>query len=137
MLELLRTISLRHLASSPLRSLLVLFGIALGVATLVATAAVNRSILSSFEQMVERVAGKADLIITHGESGVEEKDEADRIDDFLFRIRKGSVVGCAIEDSTNFNRRPSLLEVLLRHLPSMTLVVEGLEQDSRIFIGID
>jgi putative ABC transport system permease protein len=49
---------------------LVLFGIALGVATVIATIAVNRSIISSFADMVERVAGKADLIISRGEAGV-------------------------------------------------------------------
>lgn len=69
-IELVRLISLRHLLFARLRSVLVLFGIALGVATLVATIAVNRSILSSFHEMVERVAGKADLILTSGEVGV-------------------------------------------------------------------
>lgn len=63
-------VSLRHLAASPLRSLLVLFGIALGVATLIATVAVNRAILASFHQLVERVSGKADRIVTRGEAGV-------------------------------------------------------------------
>jgi putative ABC transport system permease protein len=70
MLELLRTISLRHVAESRLRSLLVVFGIALGVATLVATIAVNRSILGAFGELVSRVAGKADLVLTNGEAGV-------------------------------------------------------------------
>lgn len=70
MLEILRLISLRHVVHAPLRSLLVLLGIALGVATLVATLAVNRSILGAFHEMVERVAGKADLVITNGEVGV-------------------------------------------------------------------
>src|SRR5688500_5765100 len=70
MLELIRTVSLRHLTASPLRSALVLFGIALGVATLIATVAVNRSILASFHEMVDRVGGTTDLIITRGEAGV-------------------------------------------------------------------
>src|SRR5262249_40981808 len=70
MLELIRTVSLRHLIAHPLRSLLVLFGIALGVATMVATIAVNRSVMAAFHEMVERVAGKSDLIITRGEAGV-------------------------------------------------------------------
>lgn len=70
MLELLSTISLRHLVLSPVRSLLVLFGISLGVATVAATSAVNRSILGSFHEMVDRVAGKVDLLVTGGEVGV-------------------------------------------------------------------
>jgi putative ABC transport system permease protein len=70
MVELLRLVSLRHVIGSPLRSLLVLFGIALGVATMVATIAVNRSILGAFREMVDRVSGKADLIVSNAKLGV-------------------------------------------------------------------
>jgi putative ABC transport system permease protein len=70
MIELCRLVSLRHLLHAPVRSLLVLFGIALGVATVVATQATNRSILGAFHEMVERVSGKADLVVTNGEVGV-------------------------------------------------------------------
>ncbi|MFO0725906.1 MAG: FtsX-like permease family protein [Myxococcota bacterium] len=68
---LLRWISLRRLLGSPARSLLVLFGIALGVAALAATLAVNASIRGAFTEMAERVAGKADLVVTEGDFGVE------------------------------------------------------------------
>lgn len=67
---LFQWISLRRVIRQPLRALLVLFGIALGVATLIATLAVNVSIRGAFEQMAERVTGKADLVVTRGESGV-------------------------------------------------------------------
>lgn len=67
---LFRWISLRRLLGSPARSLLVLFGIALGVAALVATLAVNASIRGAFVEMAERVAGKADLVVTQGDFGV-------------------------------------------------------------------
>jgi putative ABC transport system permease protein len=63
MLTLLRELSLRHLLRAPLRSLLVVLGIALGVAMFVATHAANRSIVASFDEMVERVAGRADLVV--------------------------------------------------------------------------
>ncbi len=70
---LFRWISLRRVIRQPLRALLVLFGIALGVATLVATLAVNASIRGAFVQMAERVSGKADLVVTRGESGVSQE----------------------------------------------------------------
>ena len=63
MLTLLRQISLRHLYRSPLRSALVVFGIALGVAMYVATNAANASIAAAFDDMIERIAGRADLVV--------------------------------------------------------------------------
>lgn len=81
---LFRWISLRRVIRQPLRAVLVLFGIALGVATLIATLAVNVSIRGAFVQMAERVSGKADLVVTRGESGVpaeliEELDDAPEV----------------------------------------------------------
>lgn len=70
MFSLLREVSLRHLLHSPMRTLLVLFGIGLGVAMLVATTAVNRSLVGAFTETVGRVAGKADLVVTNGDVGV-------------------------------------------------------------------
>jgi putative ABC transport system permease protein len=70
MWTLLREVSLRHLRLSPLRTLLVVFGIALGVAMLSAVLATNASLLAAFEDMVERVAGKADLTVAGGTTGV-------------------------------------------------------------------
>ncbi|MCC7380569.1 MAG: ABC transporter permease [Deltaproteobacteria bacterium] len=67
---LVRWISLRHLARAPLRTLLVLLGIALGVAMLVATAAVNESVRRAFSESVHRVIGPADLVVSGGEVGV-------------------------------------------------------------------
>jgi putative ABC transport system permease protein len=63
MLALLREISLRHWARSPLRSLLIVMGIALGVALYVATEATAASIMGSFAEIVARVSGRADLTI--------------------------------------------------------------------------
>jgi putative ABC transport system permease protein len=70
MLALLREISLRHWARSPLRSLLIVFGIALGVALYVATETTSASMLAAFSEIVARVAGRADLTIQGGGVGV-------------------------------------------------------------------
>ena len=70
MWTLLREISLRHLRHSPLRSGLVVLGISLGVCMLTAVLATNDSLVSAFEDMVDRVAGKADLTVAGSDSGI-------------------------------------------------------------------
>jgi len=70
MWTLLREISLRHLKHSPLRTGLVVFGIALGVSMLSAVLATNASLLAAFQDMVARVAGKADLTVAAGSAGI-------------------------------------------------------------------
>ncbi|MFT3927087.1 MAG: ABC transporter permease [Myxococcales bacterium] len=70
MWTLLREVSLRHLRHSPLRTGLVVFGIALGVAMLCAVLAVNNSLTMAFEDMVDRVAGKADLTVAGSDAGI-------------------------------------------------------------------
>ncbi len=70
MWTLLREVSLRHLRHSPLRTGLVVFGIALGVAMLCAVLAVNNSLTAAFEDMVDRVAGKADLTVAGSDAGI-------------------------------------------------------------------
>lgn len=70
MWTLLREVSLRHLKHSPLRTGLVVFGIALGVAMLCAVLAVNNSLTLAFEDMVDRVAGKADLTVAGSDAGI-------------------------------------------------------------------
>ena len=70
MWTLLREVSLRHLRHSPLRTSLVVFGIALGVAMLCAVLAVNNSLTMAFEDMVDRVAGKADLTVAGSDAGI-------------------------------------------------------------------
>jgi putative ABC transport system permease protein len=72
MLALLRLVSLRHMVGAPLRSLLTLFGVAVGVATLVGIGAINRSVLEAFRSTVDTVAGKADLVVTGTAVGMEE-----------------------------------------------------------------
>ncbi len=69
---LVRFVSLRHIASSPMRSLLTLLGVALGVAMVVGMTASNESVLHAFDEMVDRASGKADLEVTGDESGVDQ-----------------------------------------------------------------
>jgi putative ABC transport system permease protein len=70
MWTLLREISLRHLRHAPLRSGLVVFGISLGVCMLTAVLATNDSLVAAFEDMVERMAGKAHLTVAGGDTGI-------------------------------------------------------------------
>lgn len=72
MLRLLKTVSWRHAARHRLRTALTFFGIALGVAVIVAIAAVNRSLTTSFQSTIDQIAGKAVLQVANGESGVAE-----------------------------------------------------------------
>lgn len=67
---LLREISWRHVRLAPLRPLLVVFGIALGVATWSAVLATNRSLDAAFQEMVQDVSGKADLTVAGGSAGI-------------------------------------------------------------------
>jgi putative ABC transport system permease protein len=72
MLRLLKTISWRHVTRHRLRTALTFFGIALGVAVIVAIAIVNRSLTTSFQTTIDQIAGKAVLQVANGESGIAE-----------------------------------------------------------------
>ena len=72
MIRLLTTISWRHVTRHRLRTALTFFGIALGVAVIVAIAVVNRSLTSSFQSTIDQIAGKAVLQVANGESGIAE-----------------------------------------------------------------
>jgi putative ABC transport system permease protein len=66
LLRLLRTVSWRSYRATPARLLLVVGGIAAGVALLAAIGLVNASVLANFRTMLERTAGKAALQIELG-----------------------------------------------------------------------
>src|SRR5215471_12082605 len=70
MLYLVREISVRHLVRAPLRSLLVVCGISLGIALYVAMDATTDSMFSAFTEMVQRVGGRADLTIRGTGAGI-------------------------------------------------------------------
>ena len=72
MIRLLTTISWRHVTRHRLRTALTFFGIALGVAVIVAIAVVNRSLTTSFQSTIDQIAGKAVLQVANGESGIAE-----------------------------------------------------------------
>jgi putative ABC transport system permease protein len=72
MRHLLRLISLRYLRAAPVRTLLTLFGILLGVSVVFAIDVVNSSVMGSFRSTIDNVAGKTALTIG-GSSGVGEE----------------------------------------------------------------
>jgi len=63
LLVLLREISFRHWMQARLRSLLIVLGIALGVGLYVATQAASDGLLLAYRELVQRIAGRADLCI--------------------------------------------------------------------------
>ncbi|MFI5306549.1 MAG: FtsX-like permease family protein [Polyangiales bacterium] len=69
-LLLVKRLSLPHLARAPLRSFLVVLGIALGVGMLMATRATSDALLRTFDDLVKRVADRADLVIAGNEAGI-------------------------------------------------------------------
>jgi len=69
---LLRLISLPYLRRHRLRSLLTILGITLGVALLVGMHTANDSVLRSFTDTVDRIAGKAQLQVSAGDAGFPE-----------------------------------------------------------------
>jgi len=72
MRHLLRLISLRYLRAAPVRTVLTLFGILLGVSVVFAIDVVNSSVMGSFRSTIDDVAGKTALTIG-GTSGVAEE----------------------------------------------------------------
>ena len=70
---LLRLISWPYFRKHLLRSLLTTAGIILGVALLVAMRTTNQSVLSSFSQTVDRIAGRTQLQVFSGDAGFPEE----------------------------------------------------------------
>jgi putative ABC transport system permease protein len=70
MFALYRTLSLRYLEQRWPRAVLVVASIALGVATLVATRALNQSMTEAVRGATAPLAGVADLHVSNGESGI-------------------------------------------------------------------
>src|SRR5437016_4144385 len=70
MFSLYRTLSLRHLRRRAGRTALAVVSIALGVATLVATQALNRSMAAAARAATTPLAGAADLTVANAEAGV-------------------------------------------------------------------
>jgi putative ABC transport system permease protein len=73
LLHLLRVVSLPHWAEHRVRTGLTVLGVALGVATIVAVADINRSVSAAFERMVGTVAGSSALEVTSESGSVDER----------------------------------------------------------------
>src|ERR1017187_2664418 len=69
---LLRLISWPYVRKHLLRCVLTTAGIVLGVALLVGMQTANRSVLSAFNDTVDRIAGKAQLQVAAGDAGFAE-----------------------------------------------------------------
>jgi len=70
--NLLRLITWPYVRKHMLRSVLTTAGIVLGVALLVGMRTADRSVLEAFNQTVNRIAGKAQLQISSGDTGIPE-----------------------------------------------------------------
>ncbi|MGE3804440.1 MAG: ABC transporter permease, partial [Gemmataceae bacterium] len=69
-ISLYRTLSLRYLQQRWTRALLVIASIALGVATMVATRALNQSMSTAAQKTSDPMTGIADLHVSNGDSDV-------------------------------------------------------------------
>jgi len=69
MISALANITWKQWRRHRLRTLLTLFGIALGVAVFFAVRTANVTLINSLTTTIEKVAGKATLQISGGESG--------------------------------------------------------------------
>jgi len=67
--NLLRRISLKHMTLQKAQLLVAVSGLCLGVAAMVAIDVVNKSVLQSFTESIDHVAGRASLSITSGDLG--------------------------------------------------------------------
>jgi len=72
LLHLLRVVSVPHWKEHWVRTVLTVVGVALGVATIVAVADINRSVSAAFEHMVAAVAGASALEVTSNSGAVDE-----------------------------------------------------------------
>jgi putative ABC transport system permease protein len=72
-MRLLRLLSLPYARKHRARTLLTVFGIALGVAVLVAVQASNQAVLAGLRQTVTAIAGAAELQVSAGDTGIPEE----------------------------------------------------------------
>jgi putative ABC transport system permease protein len=73
MFSLYRTLSLRYFRLRWARTLLVVFSIALGIATWVTTGALNKSLEKAIRQSATPLAGLADLYVSQSDRGVKQE----------------------------------------------------------------
>jgi len=73
MLRIFLLLVIEHLRHRPLRALLTLLGVAIGVSAWLAIRVVNGEVYQSFEQSVESVVGQASITIFSGTEGLDEQ----------------------------------------------------------------
>jgi putative ABC transport system permease protein len=71
-LWLTHDVTLASIRQHWMRSLLTLIGVIIGIQVVVAVGVLNRSILGSFQQTIQTIAGSADLQVSNGSAGVPE-----------------------------------------------------------------
>lgn len=71
--NLLRYISVKHVRHQKARTVIAIFGICLGVASMISIDIVNKSVLNSFDDSINRIAGRAALQVTGADSGFPEE----------------------------------------------------------------
>ena len=69
----IRLTSIRNLWASPVRAIVTIAGVAIGVAAFTAIQAANESVLRSFRRAIDLVAGRATLQISASEFGIDER----------------------------------------------------------------
>jgi len=70
-LKLFKMVLVAHVTQRPLRTVLTILGVALGVSASVAVRTANVDVLRSFEQAVMTVAGPTTLEVSGGELGLD------------------------------------------------------------------
>jgi putative ABC transport system permease protein len=95
-MNLLRLITWPYVRKHLLRSVLTTAGIVLGVALLVGMQTANRSVLLAFSQTVDRIAGKAQLEVSAGDTGFPE-DALERVQG----VKEVSAAAPVIESSVD------------------------------------
>ena len=73
MLKIFLLLVIEHLRHRPIRALLTLLGVAIGVSAWLAIRVVNGEVYQSFEQSVESVVGEASITISGGFEGIDEQ----------------------------------------------------------------
>ena len=73
MLRILLLLVTEHLRHRPIRALLTLVGVAIGVSAWLAIRVVNGEVYQSFEQSVESVVGEASVTVSGGLEGIDEQ----------------------------------------------------------------
>jgi putative ABC transport system permease protein len=76
--NLLKHISLRRVRLQKVQTLMTVAGICLGVAAIVSIGIVNKSVMHSFEDSINRVTGRAVLQVTGAASFSEDRQQCRR-----------------------------------------------------------